>query len=118
MNSAEIQNYLIPVAILLFFGWRLFRFRQVKGEMMSYLESGAIVVDVRTAGEYAQGHAANSLNIPLNELANRLNEISKNKMVVLCCASGARSGMALALLKKNGFQQVINAGPWTNTLVG
>ena len=46
--------------------------------------------------------------------ASRLKELDKNKPIVVCCASGARSEAALRILKQNGFAEVINAGPWTN----
>jgi rhodanese-related sulfurtransferase len=63
-------------------------------------------VDVRSAGEYASGHAPGTLNIPLQELSSRLAEIPKSSPVVVGCASGSRSGMAKLLLKKNGYPDV------------
>jgi rhodanese-related sulfurtransferase len=45
-----------------------------------------------------------------------LNEIPKNVPVVLCCASGTRSGMASAMLRGNGYANVYNAGAWRNLL--
>ncbi len=71
---------------------------------------GALLIDVREADEYAQGHASGSTLIPLGQLANRLTEIAsyKNKPVVLICRSGRRSGQALALLEKAGFSAAAN----------
>jgi rhodanese-related sulfurtransferase len=77
---------------------------------------GALFVDVRSAGEFASGNAPGTVNIPLQELGNRLAEIPKSAPVVLCCASGTRSGMASLLLKKNGYQQVYNVGTWGKLL--
>lgn len=70
----------------------------------------AIVVDVREQGEYAQGHVPNARNIPAGELSRRINELEKwkSRPLILCCGTGARSGTALAQLKKAGFDKVFN----------
>ena len=73
-------------------------------------------MDVRSDAEFAGGNAPGTVNIPLPELGRRLNEIPKNVPVVLCCASGTRSGMAKRVLKKQGYGQVFNIGKWTNLL--
>jgi rhodanese-related sulfurtransferase len=73
---------------------------------------GALLVDVRSSAEFASGNAPGTVNIPLTELNRRLNEIPKAAPVVLCCASGTRSGMAKLLLKKNGYKNVHNIGTW------
>jgi len=75
--------------------------------------AGAQIVDVRTAAEFVQGHVAGSLNIPLDQVQVRLPEIDPARPVLLCCASGGRSGMAKQILDQAGFQQVHNAGSWT-----
>jgi rhodanese-related sulfurtransferase len=79
-------------------------------------KSGAIFVDVRSAGEFANANAPGTINIPLQELGGRLNEISRSAPVVLCCASGTRSGMAKLMLKKKGYQNVYNIGIWRKFL--
>jgi rhodanese-related sulfurtransferase len=71
----------------------------------------ATIIDVRTPAEYAGGHVANSINIPLNEVAARIDEIKSKKNIVLCCASGNRSGMATEFLKQNGIE-CENGGSW------
>lgn len=77
------------------------------------LKSGqATIIDVRTPAEFAGGHVAGSINIPLNEIANRLPEITAKQNIVLCCASGNRSGMAAEFLKQNGVS-CENGGAWT-----
>lgn len=77
------------------------------------LASGAIVIDVRTREEYNQGHAANSVNVPLDVIAGKVKKLKKlNKPLVLCCASGMRSGTAVSILKKQGIE-CYNAGRWT-----
>lgn len=72
------------------------------------------VVDVRTPGEYMGGHVAGSINIPLNEIAERLEELKQlPQPLVLCCASGNRSGQATSFLKNNGIE-CSNGGSWLN----
>lgn len=78
--------------------------------------AGAQIVDVRTPAEYQQGHVPGSLNIPLDEFLARMTEIDPAKPVLLCCASGGRSGMAKAVLEREGYGNAHNAGPWTRLL--
>lgn len=82
--------------------------------MKELIANGAMIIDVRTAGEYAGGHINGSINIPLNILSAKLGSLDKNKPLILCCASGMRSGSACSILKKNGFTQVYNAGSWNS----
>lgn len=74
------------------------------------LEQGARIVDVRTPEEFRDGAYPGAINIPLQELARRLGELTKTQPVVLYCASGARSGLAARAMKQAGFADVINAG--------
>jgi rhodanese-related sulfurtransferase len=73
-----------------------------------------LVVDVRTPGEFAAGNFPGSQNIPLQEFSAHVERLKKEKMVLICCASGTRSGMAARILKGSGHRNVINAGPWQN----
>lgn len=74
---------------------------------------GAIILDVRSKEEYKQGHIKNSINIPLDQLSNNIKKLNKDKVIITCCLSGGRSGMAKGILKQNGFE-VHNGGPWTS----
>jgi rhodanese-related sulfurtransferase len=65
-------------------------------------DSGAIVLDVREPAEFAAGHLPNARNIPLGELDKRVGDLPKGKPVLVCCASGARSGKAISLLRQDG----------------
>ena len=79
-----------------------------------YLQYDAVVIDVRTPAEFADGHVEGSLNIPLNIIANKIESIKKyNKQIITCCRSGARSGTAANILNNNGID-TINGGPWQN----
>ncbi len=74
------------------------------------LEAGATIIDVRTPDEFRDGAYPGAKNIPLSDLGRRLDEIPKDKPVVLYCASGARSASAARAMKQAGYPDVINAG--------
>lgn len=89
------------------------------GQTQELLEKGAVIIDVRSPGEFAGGHVKGSKNIPLQSIENRIKEIKKmNKPVVACCASGGRSGQATEIMKRHGIEAV-NGGGWhrVNALV-
>ena len=70
------------------------------------------IVDVRTPGEFMGGNVAGSINIPLNEVVDRADEIMQlQKPVIFCCASGGRSGQATAYFKSQGLE-CENGGGW------
>lgn len=68
------------------------------------------LIDVRTPEEFAGGHIAGAVNIPLQELSQRLGEISTEQPVVLYCRSGNRSAQAAQLLAKAGYPQIYDLG--------
>lgn len=70
------------------------------------------LVDVRTAEEFAGGHAAGCRNIPLSELERGADALDRARWIVVCCASGTRSARAGRRLRKLGFPRVFNAGSW------
>jgi rhodanese-related sulfurtransferase len=117
MTLIEIFDQYWPFfAFAAWFTYKWWNSRRVAGMLPALKAAGATLIDVRSAGEFARGSAPGTINIPLNELGSRLAEITKTKPVVLACASGTRSGMAKMVLKKNGYQQVHNIGPWTQYL--
>ena len=82
--------------------------------MVEALEKGAVIIDVRTHGEYRQGHIQGSKNIPVNEIRSKLEMIRKwNKPVITVCRSGSRSAAAKSVLASAGIE-VHNGGAWTN----
>ena len=100
--------------MILWWAYKWIRAKQIKSDLPKLKAAGASLVDVRSVGEFAHANAPGTLNIPLSELGSRLNEIPKDKPVVVCCASGSRSGMAKLLLLKNGYRNVHNIGNWSN----
>lgn len=78
--------------------------------MKNILEN-ATILDVRTPEEFSGSHYPNAINIPLNEVQQRLDEIKALKQpIVAYCRSGNRSGMAVSILKQNGLTDVYNGG--------
>ncbi len=85
-----------------------------KTDYAHLVNEGAIIVDVRSKGEFDSGHINGSLNIPVDQLDNNLNTLKdKSKPIILCCASGIRSASAQAILRSKGYRDVYNGGRWT-----
>ena len=78
------------------------------------IKNGAIIIDVRTPGEFQGGHIKNSKNIPLQSLDSQLSKIDKKTPIITCCASGMRSASAKSTLLSNGFKEVHNGGGWSS----
>lgn len=70
--------------------------------------SDVVVFDVREPSEYAAGHIPNVILIPMGQVPNRLNEIPKDKTVILTCRSGNRSGQVADFLRQQGWTNVHN----------
>ena len=85
-----------------------------KVNLQEVISNGAVIVDVRSKGEYQSGHLRNSINIPVDKLEGNLKKLDKNKPIITCCASGARSASARRILLSNGFEQVYNGGSWSS----
>ncbi|MES2622612.1 MAG: rhodanese-like domain-containing protein [Bacteroidota bacterium] len=81
-------------------------------DLKKLIQEGAVILDVRSKGEYQQGHVKGSINIPLDTLASNLKKLDKNKPIITCCASGMRSGSAKGILQSHGFTNVVNGGGW------
>lgn len=77
-------------------------------ELISSANNNVVIIDVRTAEEFRQGHIPNAINIPLSEIINNPNtlEPSKDKPIILYCRSGYRAGKASKILLKNGYQNL------------
>lgn len=84
----------------------------MEDEIQEYLAKGAVVVDVRTVAEYEDGHVPGSLNIVLDTIPERIEEIKAlGDSIIAVCRSGARSGQAANFLTDKGLD-IINGGPW------
>jgi phage shock protein E len=83
-------------------------------DALKYLKDGALVIDVRSVGEFNSGHFAKAMNIPLDEIATALPQRvkDKNQVLLLHCASGMRSGVAKSKLKGMGYTNAFNLGAY------
>lgn len=79
------------------------------------VSQGAIILDVRSKGEYAGGHIKGSINISVDQLTANLNKLKdKNTPIITCCASGMRSATAKSILSSHGYKNVHNGGGWSS----
>jgi rhodanese-related sulfurtransferase len=77
------------------------------------VKEGAVILDVRTKGEYGSGHIRGSVNIPVEQLQKNLQKLKdKKRPIITCCESGMRSASAKGILTSNGFTNVHNGGRW------
>jgi phage shock protein E len=78
------------------------------------LLKGAMVIDVRTAGEFVSGHLPVAVNLPLNEIEADIAHFVRNtdQVMLLHCHSGVRSGIAIKKLKAMGYTNVYNLGSY------
>lgn len=70
------------------------------------------IVDVRTTPEFDGGSVAKAINIPLDQVPERVEELKAMQPMVMCCAAGIRSGQAVNYLNQMGLKEVYNGGSW------
>jgi phage shock protein E len=83
-----------------------------KVDYTKLVKEGAVILDVRSKGEFQNGHIKGSINISVDTLSSNLSKLKKDKPIITCCASGMRSASAKSILKSNGFTEVHNGGGW------
>ncbi len=89
-----------------------FLFGNKNKKIEDFKSRGAIILDVRSKGEYDGGAIPGSKNIPLQSLNSKISTIKKwDKPVICCCASGMRSASAAGILRSQGVE-AINGGGW------
>jgi rhodanese-related sulfurtransferase len=67
-----------------------------------------VILDVRTIPEFREGHLKNALNIPVQELADRVNELDKDDELLVYCRTGNRSSTAVEILQEAGFNKIFH----------
>ena len=78
-------------------------------------DPATILVDVRTPAEFQYGNVPGSMNIPLDEVPNRVEEFKAMQgTIIIFCVSGVRSGQAAAFLGMYGVDNIYNGGAWTD----
>jgi phage shock protein E len=85
--------------------------QELSAKARGMVKAGAVLLDVRTREEFARGHLEGALNIPVQELAQRLTEVGPpGTAVVVHCQSGIRSKSAEQILKRGGYPEVLDIG--------
>lgn len=100
------------ILLLTFFAYKKYTQYKVLKLVPSLLELDGKIIDMRTEEEFKQEHSSKTINISLDSLQDKVNELDKTKPIILCCASGSRASLAKRLLKSQGFESVYNAGSW------
>jgi NADPH-dependent 2,4-dienoyl-CoA reductase/sulfur reductase-like enzyme/rhodanese-related sulfurtransferase len=75
---------------------------------MDKISEGDILLDVRTVAEFEKGHISNAVNIPVDEIRERMSEIDKNKNIYIYCWGGQRGYLAQRILKQHGYNLIAN----------
>jgi len=102
---------IIIVAIIIFFVLK--RLGQVNPQKARELKAaGAIVIDVRTAEEFAGGHVAGAINVPLDQLGEKIETVvpDRQQPVLIYCLSGTRSALARRILLSKKYSDIHNLG--------
>lgn len=116
----DFLNYFFLALVIFFLIQRLLPIKGVKQISTTDLkkvitDKNKQYIDVRTSAEFKNNHIRGFKNIPLHQLVEKTNELSKEKEVVVICQSGMRSNQASKLLKKQGYKLVTNIKGGMNT---
>ena len=106
----------LVIAAVVVVGFILKRADQISPkDALAHLRNGALVIDVRSPGEFSSGHLANAINLPLGEIETALPRRikDKNQVLLLHCHSGMRSGMAKKKLRTLGYANAFNLGSYS-----
>lgn len=108
-------SVLILVMVLAAFIFLKRRARVSSADAQAYLRNGALVIDVRTPGEFSSGHLPDAINLPVDgiefSLPGRVKD--KNRVLLLHCQSGMRSGVARKKLIAIGYTNAVNLGSYS-----
>lgn len=87
-----------------------------KSDIPALVQGGALVIDVRTAGEFSGGSIKGAVNMPYDEISVKIGrvETDKNRTIIVYCQSGGRSAAAKKSLEKIGYTQIINGGGFSD----
>lgn len=112
MTTIELVLLLLVLGVVSLLLWFQLKGRVTDEQIRVFLSQGALVVDVRTEGEYKQEHVAGTTNIPLDRVVEVMQStLNDPEQVILChCESGGRSAIAVARLRRSGIKNSFNLG--------
>ncbi len=114
MDLVALKQYWPILLVLTYFGYKYYKTAKVKKMLPELKKLGAQIVDVRSPEEFNMGHNPESINMPVSSVLTSINKLKKGVPVIVCCASGSRSGVAAHMIRSKGFE-VYNVGNWQNT---
>lgn len=86
-------------------------FQEIQAEEVKAMIAGKediVLLDIREQSDFEQGHLNGSISIPIGQITSRINELDKNKTIVVICYTGASSAQVAGYLVENGFAKVKN----------
>lgn len=81
-------------------------------DLATAISHGALLVDVRSQGEFASGSVDGAINIPVEIIGEQTDKLKGYDTIIVFCRSGNRSAYAQQILQSKGFKNVINGGTW------
>jgi phage shock protein E len=115
--STSVAIALAAAMFLLYKFWSMRRSPAQLQDALALISAGGILVDVRTPAEFAGGHAPGAINVPLGSIGEKLAAIGpRSRAVVVHCASGTRSKMAVSQLRAAGYTTVVDVGTLSNAM--
>ena len=111
MTDIPVIQIVVVAALLALYLFMRIRKNRRRADLLARIESGATIVDVRSTSEFASGHYAGAINIPVDTLPKKLKALGgRETPIIVYCASGMRSANAHRILVDAGFTDVVNAG--------
>ncbi len=105
------RNIILLVVVLSFFGIamgnRPSKINKTLEDMVADVDD-ILIIDVRTEGEYIDGHIAGAVNMPFDDIQNLIGDVPKDKQLVVYCRSGRRSGIASNTLTDLGYNKILD----------
>jgi phage shock protein E len=111
-----LKKYWPLLLFVCFLSYRLFKSHKAKLMIVNLMKDDAQIIDVRSNAEFIAANNPVSKNIPLDTIRDQFCSLSKETPIILCCASGARSGLAKKILLAEGFD-AHNGGSWRSTII-
>ena len=85
-----------------------------KSELSKLIKEDAVLVDVRSSEEFAEGSVDGAINIPVDVLQDNIEKFPADKPIIVFCKSGNRAEKAIKILEENNILDVVNGGSWQN----
>lgn len=108
------QAYILPTLVFVFIIWKIINAIILRKKISEFKSKNAIIIDVRTKEEFQTAANPRSQNIPLDQIQVDIKNFKLSQPIIVCCASGYRSGVAAKIIQRQGFQSVLNGGSWRN----